>query len=172
MRGRMTMAGRGNFLTRWVSKLELGGGTLMNQPKINVTPLIDVLLVLLIIFMVITPVKPSRFETKVPSPPADVRIVRPHPDTLQVSVGRDLLLRVNATGTFGSVEQPDELTMKLLDVFAERLSNAGGGRPAEVERTVFVRAPRDISYGDVAKVVDAVKASGADPISLSIDELD
>jgi biopolymer transport protein TolR len=48
--------------------MSTGGGA---TPNINVTPLIDVLLVLLIIFMVITPSKPSRFEAKVPAEPKD-----------------------------------------------------------------------------------------------------
>jgi biopolymer transport protein ExbD len=44
----------------------MGMSTSRNQPDINVTPLIDVLLVLLIIFMVVAPLKPAQFETKVP----------------------------------------------------------------------------------------------------------
>ncbi len=61
-----------------------GGAT----PNINVTPLIDVLLVLLIIFMVITPLKPSRFEAKVPAEPKDEQIqVEPKPNPLTLVVG-------------------------------------------------------------------------------------
>ena len=60
------------------------GGGQGATPKINVTPLIDVLLVLLIIFMVISPLKPSRFEAKVPAEPKDQQDVnvKPNPLTL------------------------------------------------------------------------------------------
>jgi biopolymer transport protein TolR len=64
------------------------GGSGGATPQINVTPLIDVLLVLLIIFMVITPLKPSRFEAKVPAEPKpdDVQAnVKPNPLTLVVA---------------------------------------------------------------------------------------
>ncbi len=57
-----------------------GGGA---TPEINVTPLIDVLLVLIIIFMVITPLKPSRFEAKVPAEPKpEDQQVDPKPNPL------------------------------------------------------------------------------------------
>ena len=41
-----------------------------------------------------------------------------------------------------------------------------------IERTVFIKAPRSLDYGSVARVVDAVKLAGAYPISLQIDDLD
>jgi biopolymer transport protein ExbD len=41
----------------------------------------------------------------------------------------------------------------------------------EIEKTVFIKAPKNINYGSVAKIVDAVKASGAQPIGLQIDDL-
>ena len=63
---------------------------------INVTPLIDVLLVLLIIFMVITPLKPSRFEAKVPAEPKDQQNVnvKPNPLTLVIEINKDQRLKV------------------------------------------------------------------------------
>ena len=42
----------------------------------------------------------------------------------------------------------------------------------KIEKTVFIKAPRSMDYGSVAKVIDAVKISGADPISLQIDDLE
>ena len=67
------------------------GGSGGAVPQINVTPLIDVLLVLLIIFMVITPLKPSRFEAKVPAEPKkDTQVnVKPNPLTLVVGINKD-----------------------------------------------------------------------------------
>ena len=60
-------------------------------PYINVTPLIDILLVLLIIFMVISPLKPTRFEAKVPAEPdpAELQNAKPNPYPLLVEVGSD-----------------------------------------------------------------------------------
>src|ERR1700681_4433340 len=67
-------------------------------PYINVTPLIDVLLVLLIIFMVITPLKPSRFQANVPTqrdPNEDLSKLKPNPLTLVLSVSSDLKIKLN-----------------------------------------------------------------------------
>ena len=65
-----------------------------NKPHINVTPLIDVLLVMLIIFMVAAPLKPHSFSAKLPTEP-DGRIMEPHPDTLRVTILSDGTLKLN-----------------------------------------------------------------------------
>ena len=74
-----------------VMGMSSGGGGGEAKPSINVTPLIDVLLVLLIIFMVITPLKPSRFEAKVPAEPKDEQNVnvKPNPLTLVVAISKE-----------------------------------------------------------------------------------
>src|SRR5438876_7297477 len=67
-------------------------------PYINVTPLIDVLLVVLIIFMVITPLKPSRFQANVPTqrdPNEDTSKLKPNPLTLVLSIGGDFKIKLN-----------------------------------------------------------------------------
>ena len=138
----------------------------MNRPEINVTPLIDVLLVLLIIFMVITPVKPSAFDAKIPSEPTKDPIVKDHPDTLVVSYLPNARLAVNRDVVDASIEDTSRLTKKLKDIFALRDENANR------ERTVFIKAPRSLNYGSVAVLIDAVKAAGADPVSLQIDGLE
>ena len=137
----------------------------MNKPDINVTPLIDVLLVLLIIFMVVTPVKPSKFEAKIPFEPPSER-VEPSPTTLVVSIDESMALALNTEKLEASVAAPDALIDRLKYVFEARAENM------ENERTVFIKAPKSIDYGTVAKLVDAVKRSGAAPISLQIDRLD
>lgn len=137
----------------------------MNKPDINVTPLIDVLLVLLIIFMVVTPVKPSKFDAKIPSEPTDERVDL-NPQTLVVSIDSSTALALNTEKLDASVASPDALIDRLKDVFEARFKNM------ENERTVFIKAPKSIDYGTVAKLVDAVKRSGAAPISLQIDRLD
>src|SRR5882762_2459724 len=73
-------------------------GSARAVPYINVTPLIDVLLVLLIIFMVITPLKPSRFQANVPTqrdPNEDLSKLKPNPLTLVLSISNDLQLKLN-----------------------------------------------------------------------------
>jgi len=145
-------------------------------PNINVTPLIDVLLVLLIIFMVITPSKPSRFEAKVPAEPKDEEknvILKPNPNTLIVFINREgAKLRLN-TEDIGDVSDTTPLTAKLEEVFKDRESR-GVLREGtnEVEKTVFIKAPKSVKYGDVVKVIDAVKLAGAQPIGLQIDDLE
>jgi biopolymer transport protein ExbD len=153
-------------------------------PSINVTPLIDVLLVLLIIFMVVTPLKPSRFKAQIPQPPPLTEYPPPQPDplTLVVTVEKDLSLRLNQTGDMGSVDDTGKLSAELSRIIQERRENhAYRGEmkdridlPEEVriEKTVYIKAPRSVGYGAVAKVIDGVKGAGADPIGLQIDKLD
>src|SRR6202023_1530201 len=91
-------------------------------PYINVTPLIDVLLVLLIIFMVITPLKPSRFKADIPTqkdPNEDISKLKPNPLTLVVSISPDLQLKINQDA-IGSVNDTGPLSQKLRQVFQDR----------------------------------------------------
>ena len=142
------------------------------KPNINVTPLIDVLLVLLIIFMVISPSKPTAFKAKVPAETTRDEKITPNPNTLIVSVGADSSLQLNREENIGTVDESEKLIETLQAVFNTR-EREGNLRPGtnEVEKTVFIKAPKNLNYGSVAKVVDAVKLSGAAPIGLQIDDL-
>ena len=154
----------------------MSGGTVGEGavPRINVTPLIDVLLVLLIIFMVITPVKPSKFEAKVPAEPKNEQQldVKPNPLTLVIAINRENRAISLNNESAGSVDDPTALTAKLTDIFNQRTTN-GVFREGtnEVERTVFLKSPTLVKYGDVVKVIDAAKMAGASPIGLQIDDL-
>jgi len=143
-------------------------------PQINVTPLIDVLLVLLIIFMVITPLKPARFEAKVPAEPKDDQQVdvKPNPLTLVVAINSaDKSITLNNEPA-GDVSNTGALTDRLNEVFKKREAE-GTFRVGtnEVEKTLFIKSPRSIRYGDVIKVIDAAKIAKAEPIGLQIDDL-
>ena len=151
------------------------------KPVINVTPLIDVLLVLLIIFMVAAPLKPHRFLTKLPAPPQDTPEVHPNPWTLVVSIQPDRTLMLNALSDMGTVDDMTPLSAKLREVFRDRIENRAY-RPdmisrfdlsdrERIEKTVFIKAPRNIPYGEVTRVIDGLKATGADPIGLQLDNL-
>jgi biopolymer transport protein ExbD len=153
------------------------------QPYINVTPLIDVLLVLLIIFMVVTPLKPSRFKADIPTqrdPNEDLSKLKPNPLTLVVSISPDLQIKLNQDA-LGSVNETGPLAQKLALVFQQRKEQRAYKVGMEtrsdvkeddrIEKTVFVKAPRAAKYGDVVKVIDAIKGAGANPVGLQVDDL-
>jgi biopolymer transport protein TolR len=133
---------------------KVGGG---NQPDINVTPLIDVLLVLLIIFMVVAPSKPSRFETKVPT--------KPQENQQNLLAPEDLLMVVIDKGRNISLNTQKMDEQQLAQKLTSELEN-------RTDKTVIVKAPKNLPYGDVVRVIDAIKGAGAEPIGLQIDFLD
>jgi biopolymer transport protein ExbD len=130
-------------------------------PNINVTPLIDVLLVLLIIFMIIAPTTLAKFETKIPEKPKEdeKNKVLPPSDLLMVEVGSgsgmDQQVKLNSKPM-----QLPELGATLKDLLEQR-----------PDKTVFIKAPKDKLYGDIVQVIDVVKGAGAQPIGLQIDYL-
>ena len=141
----------------------------MSRPEINVTPLIDILLVLLIIFMIVTPVKPSRFEARVPAEPSE-RPADTHPHTIVVALEPDGSVTLNTRRVaYGGAYSG--LVESLAAIFEEREYNGvrRASDPSRTETTVFIKAPPTTSYGSVAALVDAVKLAGADPVSLAID---
>jgi len=130
-------------------------------PNINVTPLIDVLLVLLIIFMVIQPQKEAKFESQIPQKPQESQPnVTPPSDMLMVDVkmtgsGLDQQIELNSRAM-----TLQELGTTLKDLLEQR-----------PDKTVFIKAPKDKQYGDIVAVIDTVKGAGALPIGLQIDYL-
>jgi biopolymer transport protein ExbD len=159
------------------------GNSTRAVPYINVTPLIDVLLVVLIIFMVVTPLKPSSFKADVPTqrdPNEDVSKLKPNPLTLVVSITQDLQIKLNQE-PMGSVNDTSALSAKLQQTFSQRREQHAykvGMETAtnvpedqRIEKTVFVKAPRALHYGDVVKVIDAIKGAGASPVGLQVDDL-
>ena len=116
-------------------------GRLPVRYEINVTPFIDILLVLLVIFMTITPTTPAGLKTAVPQPPP---LDYQRDDEKKVVV---LNMDRNGTMTINQVEiEPVHLVDKLREIFKMRS-----------ERTMFVQADHELLFNDVAQAIDSAK---------------
>ena len=116
----------------------------MSEP--NVVPLIDVLLVLIIIFMAITPTTPTGMNTLVPQPPPKNQ--KQNPDllnkTIVVVVGKDGSVKINQTDTTWLALGP-----QLTDIFKIR-----------ADKTAFVKGDDDATFSQVARAIDIMRGSG------------
>ena len=131
-----------------------GGGTDKAVSDINVTPLIDVLLVLLIIFMVIVPVTPHGLNTLIPQPPKNKDQSEPNDRTIVVQV------LANGKGAPSYKINDDDfaksaLEPKLAEIFATRQ-----------EKVMFVKGDADLDFGKVAEVIDMGHQADVDNIGL------
>ncbi len=136
----------------------MGGGS-KKGPKsdINITPYIDILLVLLIIFMVITPVRQMDLDVKVPqqneSDPTKPQA--PDPSVIVVSVGESAQIAIN--------QDPTDITAlgpKLQEIYSARAN-----------KNMFISASPKLPYGDVVKVIDIAKGAGVGDIGLITEEI-
>jgi biopolymer transport protein ExbD/biopolymer transport protein TolR len=125
--------------------------TLGAVSDINVTPMVDVMLVLLIIFMVITPMLQKGVSVDM------AKVSNPH-DMQDADKEDAAVLAVTRDGKIylGSAHiEPDQITVKLKDMLANKL-----------DKTVYVKSDAHAKYGVVVSVVDNVRAAGVDSLGL------
>jgi biopolymer transport protein TolR len=137
-----------------------GGNKGGSIAEMNVVPLIDILLVLLIIFMVITPLTPTGIEVMIPQPNADehVRLISPA-IVVQVLSGaktdKATLKINNQDATWES------LGSRMDQIFRER-----------AEKVAFVRGDSDVMFTDVARAIDIMRGAGIDKVGLMTAKLE
>ncbi|MGA9594102.1 MAG: biopolymer transporter ExbD [Candidatus Acidiferrales bacterium] len=122
----------------------------MSEP--NIVPLIDVLLVLIIIFMVITPTTPSGLDALVPQPPP------PNQQQNQDLLNKTIVVQVTSGGKVMINQDQttwDQLGPTLTNVFKER-----------AEKVAFVKGDDNVEFADVARAIDIMRGSGIDHVGL------
>jgi len=127
------------------------GGSGGPKSEINMTPMIDVLLVLIIIFMVITPLTPKGLEALVPQPP-------PPNQKPNQSDQRTVVIVVDKNHQYSINNEPqveDKLGDRLQEIFKTR-----------AERVVFVKGDPDLDFQWVAKAIDIAHGAGIDKVGL------
>jgi len=126
-----------------------GSGVEMSQP--NIVPMIDILLVLIIIFMVITPLTPKGLDTLVPQPspnqPQDPNLMN---KTVVVQVALGGRLKINNEDTNWQTLGP-----RMETIFKDR-----------AEKVAFVKGDNDVLFMDVARAIDIMKEAGIDKVGL------
>ncbi len=130
------------------------GGKKGAMANINITPYIDILLVLLIIFMVITPIRQMDLDVKVPQT-SDDSGGAPDPSVIVVSIGEAAQIAINQEPATIS-----DLGTKLQDIYSKRAN-----------KNMFVSASPKLPYGDVVKVIDIAKGAGVQDIGLLTEEI-
>ena len=125
------------------------------KSDINITPYIDILLVLLIIFMVITPVRQMDLDVKVPQTSQDSDKGAIDPSVIVVSIGEAAAIAINQEPT--TIAQ---LGSKLQEIYSKRAN-----------KNMFVSASAKLPYGDVVRIIDIAKGAGVGDIGLLTEEI-
>ena len=129
-------------------------------PDINIVPLVDVCLVLLIIFMVITPMLQQGKSVDLP--------VSEHAIEKDERNSNDIVVSLDISGAIWLVDNPQGGESKPYQVNESELRTAIGGiLSAEPFRAIMLKADRNLTYGEVKKIMIACKESGATAVKLA-----
>ena len=135
--------------------MQVGGKSGLTS-DINMTPMIDVLLVLIIIFMVITPLTPKGLEALVPQPAPPNQKSDADQRTVVIDIHKDKSMMINTEAT-----DENRLGPRLEEIFKTR-----------AERVVFVKGDNDLEFESVAKVIDIAKGVGIDKVGLMTPQME
>ena len=127
----------------------------MLRADINVTPFIDILLVLLVIFMTISPTPRVGLKAAIPQPPPPGPHEEPKEGTIVLSMDRNGVIRINQ----------EEIELKRL---VERLQDIFKSRS---DRTMFFQADKELLFNDVAQLIDAAKGAGVERLGLMTEQI-
>ena len=128
---------------------------MLPRVDINITPLIDILLVLLVIFMTLSPTMPTGVDANIPRPSPSGATRQELETVIVLSLSRNGIIKINQTEV-----EAARLIDRLQGIFKTRR-----------DRTIFVQADDALLFNDVAQLIDAAKGAGVERIGLITEQI-
>ncbi|PYS34582.1 MAG: biopolymer transporter ExbD [Acidobacteria bacterium] len=128
---------------------------ILPKADINVTPFIDILLVLLVIFMTISPTARTGLNAAIPQPPPPGPQTQPQENVIILSMDRKGVIKINQDEV-----EPTRLVERLQDIFKNRS-----------DRTMFVQADNELLFSNVVQLIDVAKGAGVNRLGLMTEQI-